>query len=182
MVILVYLVLIVFTGFEFKRVPGGFIPLQDKGYLVVFAQLPEAASLERTDAVLHKATEIILAQAGVQGSVAFPGFSVVSGANTPNAGTIFVPLRPFEERGAQGLSAQRMLAELQPKLANIKEAFIGIFPPPPILGLGSLGGFKIQIQDRGNEGFDALDNAVQAALNSGPPNARISRLIYQFPE
>ncbi|QJD30076.1 efflux RND transporter permease subunit [Methylococcus geothermalis] len=179
-VLALYAGLLAFTGFEFQRVPSGFIPLQDKGYLVVFAQLPEAASLERTDAVLHRASEIILAQPGVQGTVAFPGFSVVSGANTSNAGTIFVPLKPFEERVAKGLSAQRILGELQPKLGGVKDAFIGIFPPPPILGLGSLGGFKLQIQDRGNEGFDALDGALQAVLNAGRQTPGLMGLFTSF--
>lgn len=180
LVALVYLGLLVLTGFEFKQVPGGFIPMQDKGYLVVFAQLPEAASLERTDAVIHKASEIILAQPGVQGAVAFPGFSVVSGANTSNTGTIFVPLKPFEDRVAQGLSAGRILGELQPKLAGIKEAFIGVFPPPPILGLGSLGGFKVQVQDRGNQGFDALNNALQSALEKGRSTPNLVGLFSSF--
>jgi len=179
-VALVYAGLLVFTGYEFQKVPAGFIPLQDKGYLIVFAQLPEAASLDRTDAVVHKISEILLSQPGVQGAVAFPGFSVVSGANTPNAGTIFVPLKPFDERVAKGLSAQRLLGELQPKLAGIREAFIGIFPPPPILGLGSLGGFKMQIQDRGQQGFDALDGAVQAALQVGRQNPQLAGLFSSF--
>lgn len=167
LVIIVYFGLVTFTGFEFQKVPSGFIPSQDKGYLVVFAQLPEAASLERTNQVIKRATEIILAQPGVQDSVAFPGFSVISGANTPNAGTIFLPLTSFEERLASGMSAQRILTELQPKLLGISEAYIGVFPPPPILGLGSLGGFKLQIQDRGHEGFDALNAATGAVLQTG---------------
>lgn len=179
-VALIYAGLLVFTGYEFQRVPSGFIPLQDKGYLVVFAQLPEAASLERTNAVIRKASEILLAQPGVEGAVAFPGFSVVSGANTSNAGTIFVPLKPFDERVEKGLSAQRLLGELQPKLGGIREAFIGVFPPPPILGLGSLGGFKMQIQDRGHEGFDALDGALQVALQAGRQNPHLVGLFSSF--
>ena len=180
LVAVVYLGLLILTGFEFKQVPGGFIPMQDKGYLVVFAQLPEAASLERTNAVIHKVSEIILAQPGVQGAVAFPGFSVVSGANTSNTGTIFVPLKPFEERVAQGLTSGRILGELQPKMAGIKEAFIGVFPPPPILGLGSLGGFKVQVQDRGNQGFDALNNALQSALEKGRSEPNLVGLFSSF--
>ena len=180
LVALLYVGLLAFTGYEFQKVPSGFIPLQDKGYLVVFAQLPEAASLERTNQVISKASEILLAQPGVEGAVAFPGFSVVSGANTPNAGTIFVPLKPFDERVAQGLSMQRILGELQPKMLGIKEAFIGVFPPPPILGLGSLGGFKMQIQDRGNEGFDKLDAALQAALQQGRQNPNLVGLFSSF--
>ena len=177
---LLYVGLLVFTGYEFNKVPAGFIPLQDKGYLVIFAQLPEAASLERTNKVISHASEILLAQPGVEGAVAFPGFSVVSGANTPNAGTIFVPLKSFDERVAQGLSMQRILGELQPKMLGIKEAFIGVFPPPPILGLGSLGGFKMQIQDRGNEGFDKLDSALQAALQQGRKNPNLVGLFSSY--
>lgn len=179
-VAMIYVGLLIFTGYEFQRVPTGFIPLQDKGYLVVFAQLPEAASLERTNAVIRQASDILLSQPGVEGAVAFPGFSVVSGANTPNAGTIFVPLKSFDERVTQGLSMQRILGELQPKMMGIKEAFIGVFPPPPILGLGSLGGFKMQIQDRGHEGFDALDAALQTALQAGRQNPNLVGLFSSY--
>ncbi len=163
-VLVIYAGLLVFTGYEFMRVPAGFIPPQDKGYLVVFAQLPEASSLERTDAVIRRASAIITAEPGVEGAVAFPGFSVVSFGNTPNAGTIFVPLKDFHERVSEELPAEKIIASLTQKLGAIQEAFIGVFPPPPILGLGTLGGFKLQVQDRANDGFDALDAAVKRVI------------------
>ncbi len=166
-VLLVYAGLLVLTFLETQRVPAGFIPAQDKGYLVVYAQLPPAASLDRTEAVVRRASDIILSEPGVAGAVAFPGFSVVSFANTPNAGTIFVPLRDFHERVERGETLGRILSSLNQKLGVIQDAFIGVFPPPPILGLGSLGGFKLQVQDRAAEGQDRLYAAVQKLIEAG---------------
>jgi multidrug efflux pump len=179
-VLAVYGGLLAFTAFEFNRVPAGFIPEQDKGYLITFVQLPEAASLDRTEAAIHRASEIIVNEPGVEGAVAFPGLSVVSGSSTPNAGTIFVLLRDFDERVAQTLPAQRIMSSLQQKMANIQEAFVSVFPPPPILGLGRLGGFKMQVQDRGNAGFDALQAALQDLIQAGGQQPGLVRLFTSF--
>jgi multidrug efflux pump len=167
LVLLVYAGLLALTATELERVPTGFIPAQDKGYLVVYAQLPPAASLDRTEAVVRRVSEIILSEPGVAGAVAFPGFSVVSFANTPNAGTVFVPLRDFHERVERGETLGRILGSLNQKMSVIQDAFTGVFPPPPILGLGSLGGFKLQVQDRAAEGPDSLYAAVKKLVDAG---------------
>ncbi|HTT09230.1 MAG TPA: multidrug efflux RND transporter permease subunit [Gammaproteobacteria bacterium] len=166
-VLLVYAGLLVFTGHELQRVPAGFIPSQDKGYLVVYAQLPPASSLDRTEAVIRRVSDIILSEPGAAGAVAFPGFSVVSFANTPNAGTVFVPLKDFHERVERGETLGRILGSLTQKMSVIQDAFVGVFPPPPILGLGSLGGFKLQIQDRAAVGQDNLYAAVSKLIEAG---------------
>lgn len=174
--LLLYAGLLALTYEGFKHVPQGFIPAQDKGYLIAVVQLPEAASLERTDAVMRSVSKMIKEIEGVSFSVGFSGLSVVSFSNLSNAGTIFIGLEDFKSRKERGLSADRITGTLYQKLGGVQEAFIAVFPPPPILGLGSLGGFKLQVQDRGNEGLDALNTAVtqiMAKANATPGLTRV---------
>jgi HAE1 family hydrophobic/amphiphilic exporter-1 len=160
-VLLAYAGLIGLTGWQFSRAPTGFIPDQDLGYLITVLQLPPGASLERTDAVVHKAIDIILATPGVEHAVAFSGFDGATFTNASNAGAIFVPLKPFEERSKQGLSVDVMLGQLRQRLAAIQDAFIITIPPPPVSGIGTAGGFKMMLQDRGGVGAKALEAAAQ---------------------
>ncbi|PPA03663.1 multidrug efflux RND transporter permease subunit, partial [Pseudomonas sp. MWU12-2312b] len=154
--LLLYAGLMVLTFFGFSSTPTGFVPAQDKQYLVAFAQLPDAASLDRTDAVIQQMSEIALKQPGVANSVAFPGLSINGFTNSPNAGIVFTPLKPFDERKDPSESAGAIAAALNAKFADIQGAYIAIFPPPPVQGLGTIGGFRLQIEDRGNLGYDEL--------------------------
>ena len=147
--LVVYVGLLGLTYWEFITVPTGFIPPQDKGYLIVNVQLPDGASLERTDAVIQQATELALQAPGVGNAVGFAGFSAATRANSSNAGAIFTTLKPFEERVAHGLTGTRIAQDLRKRLADIQEASIAVFPPPPVRGLGTAGGFKLEVQDRG---------------------------------
>ncbi len=157
-----YAGLLVLTGFAFKAVPSGFVPTQDKQYLVAFAQLPDAASLERSDAVIRRMTEIALAHPGVADVIAFPGLSINGFTNSSNAGIAFTTLKPFAERkGKPGMSGPEIAADLQAKYNAIQEAFIAIFPPPPVNGLGTTGGFKLYVEDRAGLGYDELYRATQ---------------------
>lgn len=158
--LLVYVGLIMLTFFGFRKVPTGFIPPQDKGYLIAFAQLPDGASLERTEAVVDRISEIARKTPGVLGTVEFPGFSIASGGISSNAAAIFLPLEEFENRKGPGLSGPEIAAKLNAAVSEIQEAYIGIFPPPPVSGLGFLGGFKMQIQDRGDLGLNELERAA----------------------
>jgi multidrug efflux pump len=160
----VFLALVALTWGLFQLVPKGFIPVQDKQYLVAFAQLPDAASLDRTEEVVRRMTEIGLATPGVDGAVQFPGLSIISFTNNPNAALVFFRLEDFETRKSDDLYGLAIAQQLNQKFGAIKEAFIGVFPPPPVQGLGVIGGFKLQIEDRANVGYDELYNAVQAAL------------------
>jgi multidrug efflux pump len=153
---IIYLALFALTGVMFASTPTGYVPGQDKQYLVAFAQLPDAASLDRTEAVIKKMSEIALAQPGVAHSVAFPGLSINGFTNSPNSGIVFTPLDDFSERTDPSLSAQAIAMQLNQKFAAIEGAFIAIFPPPPVQGLGTIGGFRLQIQDKGNLGYDEL--------------------------
>ena len=157
----IYLLLVIAAAFVFKSVPAGFVPSQDKQYLVGFAQLPDAASLDRTDAVVHRMTETMMKVPGVQSTIAFPGLSINDFTNAPNAGIVFATLKPFAERTRPEESGAAIAAEINKRLGGIQDAFIMVFPPPPVNGLGTIGGFKMMIEDRGNLGYDALNQAVQ---------------------
>ncbi|SAL14447.1 efflux RND transporter permease subunit [Caballeronia telluris] len=147
-----------------KVVPGGFVPAQDKEYLISFAQLPNGASLDRTEQVVRQMTDIARKQPGVESAVEFPGLSVNGFTNSSSAGIVFVTLKPFHDRKTKELSAGAIAGALNQKFAAIKGSFIAVFPPPPVLGLGTLGGFKMQLEDRGALGYEALNDATQAFI------------------
>lgn len=156
--LLIYLVLIGFTVFEWNMVPQGFIPAQDKGYLITAIQLPDGASLERTDAVVREATDLILEQPGVAHAVAFVGYSGATRSNSSNAGAIFIT--PKSDEGGEHVSMMEMLGTIQDRLQSIPEAEIFVIPPPPVQGLGTSGGFKFLVQDRRGRGPSELQAAT----------------------
>ena len=160
----VYAGLVVLGVLGFAKVPGGFVPTQDKRYLVAIAQLPDAASLDRTEAVIRHMTDIALKQDGIEHAVAFPGLSVNGFANKPNAGIIFLGLKPFEERTKKSQSMGAIVGALNAKFSSIQDAFVAVFPPPAVNGLGAVGGFKMQLEDRAGLGDSALYASAQALL------------------
>jgi len=162
MVMGVYAVLLALTVGISTIVPGGFVPAQDKQYLVAFAQLPNGASLDRTEDVIRRMSDIALKQPGVESAIAFPGLSINGFTNSSSAGIVFVSLKDFHERKSKDVSADAIANALNQKFSAIKESFIGVFPPPPVMGLGTLGGFKLQIEDRAARGYAELDAAAQA--------------------
>ncbi|MEC9483190.1 MAG: efflux RND transporter permease subunit, partial [Halomonas sp.] len=164
----VYVVLLAATGLMFQAVPGGFIPTQDKMYLIGGTKLPEGASLDRTEEVVRRMTELALATEGVSSAVAFPGLNPLQFTNTPNTGTVFFGLDPFAERTR---SAEAISAELNGKFASLQEAFSFAFMPPAILGLGTGSGFSLFVQDRAGLGYGALQeaaNGLAGALSQIP--------------
>ncbi|MEO9750783.1 MULTISPECIES: multidrug efflux RND transporter permease subunit [Marinobacter] len=167
-VFVVYALLLTGTGLMFKAVPPGFIPIQDKLYLMAGVKLPEGASLERTDQLLQKVTDIAMETEGVANAVAFPGLNALQFTNTSNTGVVFFPLKPFDERS---LSAGEINAQINQRISGLKEGFAFSFMPPPILGLGNGSGYQLFIEDRGNLGYGALQNAViqfQGAISQTP--------------
>ena len=164
----------------FDEVPGGFIPIQDKQYLVAIAQLPDAASLDRTEVVVREMEQIALATPGVMQTVSFPGLSVNGFTNSSNSAIVFVTLDEFAERKAPGLSAGAIAGQLNGRFSTIDEAFVAIFPPPPILGLGSTGGFKLQIEDRASLGFDALFANLQKVMNAAYQDPALTGVFSSF--
>ncbi len=185
--LVVYVALLGVTGYGLSLLPSGFIPLQDQGYLVVNVTLPDGASLERSEKVMKRITDIALgpvlpggdrdktqAISGIDHITAVAGYSVFAQANISNAGGIYVSLSPFDHR--KGRHADQIMAELNQKLSEIQEAQAQAFGAPPILGLGNAGGFKMQIQDRNNYGESVLEGMtwnlieqvnVDAAKNPG---------------
>ena len=153
------------TYFGFQHVPPGFVPAQDKQYLVSFAQLPDGATLDRTEEVIRQMRDIALKEPGVESAVAFPGLSINGFTNSSSAGIVFVTLKPFEERTHAGpLAASPSRSSCRRNIAGMKDAFIAIFPPPPVQGLGTIGGFKLQVEDRADLGYEALDAAMKEVM------------------
>jgi len=156
----IFSVLVIVTVYSFKLVFTGYISAQDKQYLISFAQLPTGATLERTESVVRKIANAALSEPGVVSAVQFPGLSVNGFVNSASAGIVFVTLDDFDKRNETNLSAGAIAGRLQQKYGAIDEAFIAIFPPPPVMGLGTTGGFKLQIMDRNDQGYKALDDVV----------------------
>jgi multidrug efflux pump len=156
----VYALLLGITAVGFNIIPKGFVPAQDKQYLIAFAQLPDGATLSRTEQVIREMGEIGLAEAGVENAVQFPGLSINGFTNSSSAGIVFLTLKPFDERKGKELSAAAISQKLQMKFAGVEEAFIAVFPPPPVRGLGTTGGFKLQIEDRAGLGYEKLAEVV----------------------
>ncbi|WP_036246896.1 efflux RND transporter permease subunit [Methylobacter sp. BBA5.1] len=180
-------VLVLYVGLNglnflaFEKVPTGFIPQQDQGYLIMYAQLPDAASLARTQAVVRQATDIILNTEGVKHLNAYAGFSILSGSSQSNVATMFARLDDFEQRaGHENLHADAVIKNLQQRLAQVEDAHIAVFAPPPIRGMGSVGGFKLQIQDRTDAGIEELQRATTEMIAQGNQQPGLVGLFTTF--
>ncbi|THK37475.1 multidrug efflux RND transporter permease subunit [Ensifer sp. MPMI2T] len=176
----VYVVLIGVTFTLFRAVPGGFVPAQDKQYLIGFAQLPDAATLDRSEDVIRRMSEIALKHPGVEHAIAFPGLSINGFTNSSNSGIVFVSLKPFEERTTPELSGGAIAMQLNQEFGAIQDAFIAMFPPPPVQGLGTTGGFKLQIEDRNGLGYRALDDAAKAFLAKAMATPELAGLYSSY--
>lgn len=169
------------TYFGFKTVPVGFIPLQDKGYLLTSTQLQDGASLERTDDVVQRLTKAALETEGVEAVIGVPGYSAVTNVNLPNVGSMFVILEPFEERaGHDELYDQAIAAKLTAKFNKVLESQTGVYGAPPIDGLGNTGGFKLQVQDRTDQGVYALQDAVREVCRAATADPGIVGAMTSF--
>ena len=178
--LIIYGGLVVLTGWSFEKVPTGFVPTQDKQYLVAFAQLPEGASLDRTEAVIRRMSDIGLKQPGVDSAVAFPGLSISGFSVAPNAGIVFFTLKPFEERRTAALSGPAIAGALNQKLGAIKDAFVMAVPPPAVMGLGTIGGFKLYIEDRSDLGYDALFQNLQNVVGQSYQTPSLGGVFSMF--
>ncbi len=165
-VLVVYAGLIYLAYDRLAKTPTGLIPQLDRGYLIAAFQLPPGASLSRTDAVIRRASEIILERPGVQSSVAFVGFDGATFTNAPNTGVIFVSLKPFEFRVPRGLTAARIHADVQQHLFQLSDAFPIVLNPPPVPGIGTGGGLKGYVEDRAGRGLPALEQATWIVAGS----------------
>jgi multidrug efflux pump len=176
----VYAGFMVLTWLGFRTVPTGFIPEQDKGYLVVNAQLPDGASLERTEEVMARVDEMVRAAPGVAHTIRIPGYSILTSNNISNAGGMFVILAPFEERVHEGLSAGVVGGKLREQFRHLQDAVVVTFGAPPVDGLGNTGGFKLQVQDRADAGPEALQGAVENMISAGTVQPGLVGLFSTF--
>lgn len=171
MVLVVYFGLILLTGFEFNRVPQGFIPAMDQQYYITVIQLPPGSSLSRTDDVVKKVLDVSLKIDGIQDAVSFTGFDPTSYTIASNSAVVFQTLDDFDVRDQKGIKYEDLLATVRGELGQISEAMVLVIPPPPVSGIGNAGGFKMMIQDRENVGTDRLieaTHALAAAANQDP--------------
>ncbi|HEX5216103.1 MAG TPA: efflux RND transporter permease subunit, partial [Vicinamibacterales bacterium] len=177
----VYGGLIGLTVLGFSSVPQGFIPAQDKDYLVAFAQLPDGATLDRTDKVIREMSAVAMKHPGVANAVAFPGLSINGFVNASNTGIAFVTLKPSAERwGQPGLDTGSIVGALNQQFGAIQDAFVAIFPPPPVQGLGTVGGFKLYVEDRAGLGFEELYQQIQQTAGAAQAERSIAGLFSSF--
>lgn len=163
-IMVLYAGLLAMTWQQFDSTPTGYVPPQDKMYLVAFAQLPNASSLDRTEDVIREMSAIAMEHPGVSDAVAFPGLNINGFTNSPSSGILFTPLKPFEERQGPGMSAGAIAADLNKAFGSIKGAYVAIFPPPPVQGLGTIGGFRLQVEDRDSLGFAQLEKVTNEVI------------------
>jgi gold/copper resistance efflux pump len=176
-VLILYVALLGLTAFGLMRVPLGFVPTQDKSYLVGIAQLPDAAALHRTEEVVRRMTDIALADPGVANVVAFPGVSVNGLVNSANAAVAFVALKPFTERRLPDLAAGAVAMRLNQQFSTLPDGFAAVFPPPPVPGLGAIDGFKLMLQDRAGLGLEALHHAAHDLISRAAQAPEITGLM-----
>jgi multidrug efflux pump subunit AcrB len=180
-VLLVYGGLLGLTYVGFTEAPKGFIPAQDKGYLLVNVQLPDSASVQRTQEVMDRIQELALRTLGVKHTVAIGGQSILLGANAPNFGAMYVMLDDFDRRTDPELSGDSIAARLQARLQDaVGEGLVNVFGAPPVEGLGTAGGFKIMVEDRGDNGADALQKAAEDVLERGRKTPGLQDLFTSF--
>jgi hydrophobe/amphiphile efflux-1 (HAE1) family protein len=166
---------------EFRNTPQGFIPQQDRGYLIVATQLPPGAALQRTDDLMRRAAELALTTPGIDHIISIPGFSGATFTNAPNAGAMFVILSPFKQRAADPRqSAAGIQGALFGKLAALREAFTVVVQPPPVQGIGNAGGFRMMVEDRGGVGSQALQGAVYAMMGRAAQTPGLAQVFSLF--
>jgi hydrophobe/amphiphile efflux-1 (HAE1) family protein len=187
-VLAVFVILLTGTWGLFQIVPGGFIPGQDKQYLIAIVQLPDAASLDRTEKVVKQVSQLALQTPGVEHAIGFSGLSVQGFVNLSNAAVLFFPLKAFDERTTKALSAGAIARTLNQKFSAVRDAVIFAVPPPPVQGLGSTGGFKLYVQDRAAHGYDELARVTAEVLNKArqqhelDPNATYTTFQNSVPQ
>ncbi|MFA6561145.1 MAG: multidrug efflux RND transporter permease subunit [Verrucomicrobiia bacterium] len=178
--LVLYAGLIALTWVGFQHVPTGFVPPQDKGYLIAFVQLPDGASVQRTKVVADRMAQIMRETPGVGHVIEIVGLSFVTLGTQPNTASFFVTLEPFSKRVKQGTTGEKIVADLKKKFTSIQDGFIGVFGPPPVDGLGMVGGFKLQVQDRNEAGFPALQAATYQLMGAANQDKRIAGAISTF--
>jgi len=180
LMMLLFLVIGGFTGWQFGKLPTGFLPTEDQGYLLANVQLPDSASLERTQEVLDSIDGILEEMPGVRDWVSLGGYSVIDGTNASNAATVYIIMEPWDARTAPSLSQEAILGNLMARFRGIQEAIVFAFPPPAIPGLGVAGGFQMQLQDKGDVGPQELAQVAREIIVDGNAQSGLSNLNTTF--
>jgi HAE1 family hydrophobic/amphiphilic exporter-1 len=178
--LVVFAMLVAGTAWWYTRLPTGFIPTEDQGYILMAVQLPDASSQERTREVMSKIDEILAETEGVSSWITIGGLSLLDNSSAPNAGTVFASFDDFEERGEKGLTQDKIVGSIQMRLAGIREAVAFAFVPPAIRGLGVRGGFEMQVEDKGSMGLAALQSAAQAVVENAAGQSALAGVRSSF--
>jgi multidrug efflux pump len=164
--LILYVGLVALTWLGFKVVPSGFIPTQDEGFLIMSTQLPDSASLDRTEVVRAKVTEALRQVPGIDHTIAISGYSILTGSTQSNSCTIFVILKPFHDRTSPGQSLYAIMGAIAERTGGIQEATVSTFPPPAVQGIGSVGGFQLEVEDRGHLGMSELQAVTNQLMGA----------------
>ncbi len=178
--LLIYGGLLGLTYFGFTQVPTGFIPPQDQGYIIIAIQTPPGANLDRTDAVAQRVTELAVGIDGIEDAVSFVGFSGATRANASNAAAIFPVLENAKARAARGRTLDVVIGELRQKLAGVEDALVFAIQPPPVRGIGTGGGFKMQVQDKSGAGLEALNDATNTLVATAQKEPGLVQVFTNF--
>ncbi|WP_442505276.1 efflux RND transporter permease subunit [Novipirellula sp. SH528] len=179
-VMLAFVITVVGTVWWYQKVPTGFLPTEDQGYLITAIQLPDAASQDRTREVVEQMNAILAEQPGVKTWFTLGGMSLLEGSQSSNAATMFIGLKDWEDRTTPELQQGPLIGQITQKFAAIKDAFILVIPPPAIQGLGTSGGFEMQVEDRGGAGLDELQKAVNELVASAAQQPELERVNSTF--
>jgi multidrug efflux pump subunit AcrB len=180
LVLVAFAALLATTALLYQRVPTGFVPAEDQGYFIVSGQLPDGSSLERTERVTKQILDVLLATPGVRNAVVIGGLNVLAGTQNPNAVACFAALEPWHERTSRELRLDGILAHVRPRLAAIPDALVSAFNPPPIRGLGSTGGFQLQVEDIAGGSLVNLAQQTQALIDEAERSRVVTGLVSTF--
>src|SRR3984957_7434458 len=175
--LVLYVGLVALTWLGFKVVPSGFIPTQDEGFLIMSTQLPDSASLDRTEAVRAKVTEALRQVPGIDHTIAISGYSILTGSTQSNCCTIFVILKPFHDRTSPSQSLYAIMGAIAERTGGIQEAAVSTFPPPAVQGIGSVGGFQLEVEDRGHLGLSELQAVTNQLMGAAYVQPTLTQVL-----
>lgn len=178
--IVLLLILGILTGALYKVVPGSFVPEEDQGFIISTLTLPEAASINRTDAAITKLADMVRSQPGVEDTMAIAGYDLIGGGGKPNAATMFIRLKPWEERKTPELQIKQQIGQIFMKSGQLPEGTVLAFAPPALPGLGMVGGVTLMLEDRGGNSIEELGDAAQQFIAAARQRPEIGMIYTTF--
>jgi hydrophobic/amphiphilic exporter-1 (mainly G- bacteria), HAE1 family len=180
LVMIAFVMIVAATGYWYTRVPTGFFPQEDQGYILVSVQLPDAASQERQREVMKKIDAILAETDGIEDYFTIGGLSLLDGSSASNAGTVFATFKDWDARLKAGRTQEAILGELGGRFSEIQEAIVFAFPPPAIRGLGFRAGFQMQLEDQADVGLGELRAVAQDIIEAGNAQSGLNQLNSTF--